>query len=261
MRPVEGLQDQVVRQKRRIERRVAIVHHFEIDRHHRSVIHQEILGAPVAMHQGNAAGARFLNEALKEQGQSWMALGRRSIVRIEPQLIEDGLAGEPGFPIGPLAALADHTAEHLADSGRYARIDVAPKQQRFPGLRALRRRRHGKDAVRLVLKEDTGNRFRRKMRAEGFHRRAFPMNARAVREPVLFHPQFLQRLFQDKTLRSALYQQHCVGYAAAELANLDRTRVRSAIRLYIFVSGRQSQFEQVPMIANRTVGYSAPARK
>jgi len=61
LRTVEALQQQMIQQERGIERRVAEMDDLEIDSHYRCSIDEEVFGAPVAMHQGEAATLGFFD--------------------------------------------------------------------------------------------------------------------------------------------------------------------------------------------------------
>ncbi len=87
-RQMMGLAEQVGEAEAQVEGRVAEVDHLMIQQHQSLMMNENVLGAVIAMHQGQAAGAGFFNQGMEEIGRRRNLAGGVAVVRLQPQRLQ-----------------------------------------------------------------------------------------------------------------------------------------------------------------------------
>ncbi len=213
---VDGFQDQVAEEEAQVEAGVAVVDDLKIDGHDAGFGGEEVLGGPVAVDEGDAAGAAGFDELFEVGGAVRVAGGGEAVVGIEAEFVEDGLVAELGFPGGLLPSSADDGAEGMAGGGGDGGVDVAAEEGGFPVGTRGRGGGHGVDAVGPIDKENFGDRTGGEEGGDGLEGVGFAESAIGAGAPIGFYTQFFERLFTDDASMWGFGEENGVGNAAAE---------------------------------------------
>lgn len=176
-----------------------------------------------------------------------MAQRRGAVVRIDAQLIEDGLIAEHGLEFGRFPGAGDHRAEDPCDAfgGFFAQDSI--EQQALPGPRGGGGRSHDEGVIRAVFGKNRGYGPLGEQYGQHPQGGGFAENAAALGEPVLLHPEFTKRLLHDHALAPRFGEQHGIGDAAAE-------RRHGAVAGEIWRGVLSGEFNQRRRIAGRNTG-------
>ena len=213
---VDGLQDQVAEEEAGIEAGVAVVDDFEIDGHDAGGGDEEVLGGPVAVDEGDAAGAAGLDQRFVVGGAVRVAGGGEAVVGIEAEFVEDGLIAELGLPDGLLPGAFYDRAEGMAGGGGDGGIDLAAEEGGFPVGTGGGGGGHGVDAVGPVDEEDFGDGAGREERSDGLEGVGFAESAIGPGAPVGFDAELFERLFADDATAGGFGEENGIGDAAAQ---------------------------------------------
>src|SRR5260221_12437393 len=104
----------MIQHESRIERGIAEMNHFKIDGHHSRPIHEEVFRTPVAVGEAYPAGGGFRDQTGSEGLEVRMPARGGAIVRVDAQLIENGLIAELPLPISLPPGRARHPAQQPA---------------------------------------------------------------------------------------------------------------------------------------------------
>src|SRR5438045_886804 len=102
----------MIQKEGRVERRVAVMNHLEIDHHYGALRHQQVFRTPVAVDKSNTAATTFRDQLREVAREIRMATGGRAVIRINPQLVEHGLIPELGFKDRILPTRGNHLPEN-----------------------------------------------------------------------------------------------------------------------------------------------------
>src|SRR5258708_39927401 len=116
----------MTQQKRSIERRIAEVHHFEINGHYLILAYQKVFRAPIAMHQAHPAVARCCHDAGEMSRQRRMAQRGGSIIWVQTQLIEYGLIAKLALAFGVAPTRPHDGSQQTANFPRNTTVALAP---------------------------------------------------------------------------------------------------------------------------------------
>src|SRR4051812_35060494 len=103
---MKRFQQQMIQQKTSIERGIAEMDAFEIDRHRVTVQRQDVFRTPVTVYQADTPSAAMVNQHLEMPGQIRVKHRQATIVWVEAQFVEDRHVAEtagqgvrlPGLP-------------------------------------------------------------------------------------------------------------------------------------------------------------------
>ena len=185
-------------------------------------MHQQVLGAEVAMHERDAV-PRHLGGAGAQQGGDVLFaallgdLRSPRVVGVEPQLVEEREIVEPACQVRIAPRRGVYTPQKRAHLVRHVRVNLATQQRFLPRIRPSRRARHANKVPGLVDKEHSWQVAGRQACAKGSHGAALQHGTRGVSQPLIAHTQPRQRCLHDDAL-ATVKEDDPVGNAAAEQA-------------------------------------------
>src|SRR5882724_5075050 len=101
----------MVQHERRVECRIAEVHHLKVDEIDSAVVNQQVLGAEVAMHQADSSRGALLDQCVYGAGDIEIPDGDRAVVGIDTKLIERRLVAISFAKVAALPCSSDELSE------------------------------------------------------------------------------------------------------------------------------------------------------
>jgi hypothetical protein len=181
--------------------------------------HEDVLRAVVAVDECPLHAEDALDFLLDGIGDVRVALGRRPVVRLDPELEERRLVGERRAELVVAGRIGVDGAEDPADGLGDPDVDAPVQEVALPHHGVVGRTGERDHVVVSRLREDRGDRGVRDALADarvGPRRGRLVVDADDVGRPVVLDREVRQRLLQDVAVGRRLDLEHAVGDAAAQ---------------------------------------------
>jgi len=221
---VVRLAQEVGQPEAEIEPRIAPVDHLVVKQNQPPFVDQDVLRAVVAVDQGDGDRSRLCQQSLDEGRRRRHPARGVSVVRLQPQRLEEGAVGEDRLDLRP--PLGRPAVDRPQQPGEL--VDVPgvepPRQQHpLPVLVRRRHRRHRQQVLLAILEHQGNRRSRRRQLGQPAQPQRLPLDPLRRAEPIDRHPQLGERLLQHPPLAPRPLDQHRpVRHPAGQYPDLRR---------------------------------------